>query len=1064
MPDHFEFLLQSDATAVLTRYTGTDKEVRIPEIYEGYPVTAIAEKAFSKNSTLFSVIIPEGVQWIGCGAFSECKSLMFLSLPDSLFSIGEGAFRLCTSLQAILIPDHVQEISSSAFSDCLALQEISLPEGLSRIGAGALRGCRALKEILLPDGVRQIEERTFSGCTSLKHVAFPDKLVQIGDGAFSKCTSLTEAAIPHGVQSIARDAFFACASLASVALPRTLTRIGDRAFYECAALTAVHIPESVSEIGSGAFYGCSALTLVVPPASDAQAYASGRSIPFAHGCVDSLYYNILEDGTAAVIRYAGQSPDVTIPDLLNGHVVSSIGDYAFRFRTFLKQIHVPSSVRTIGAGAFHGCSALSCVHLPQELREIGSDAFKACTSLLSLSFPQSVQHIGGYAFYGCSALTEISLPSGITEIGSFTFCDCTSLSQVALPDHLLKIGTSAFNGCRALAQIRLPEGLAAIASKAFKNCAVLSYIVIPDHVREIGRDAFAGCSRVILHAADNACAQAYAERENIPFISLCSDAEGKPALRGIITPHTEFLSADMPLSLMPSHLHVSSAQNGSIGVQLLFECPEKAAIVRVIGPAFDVQLYQLLEVPVSPGCHSGFCQSAVQPSGFSSSQTCCSAPSHVFDCLQPLESAAVPAINGYAAAYVRFSPKAALNAAEHLLYIEITSGQRTHTCAVSCRVYPVAFDDGLFHMTSRLSIAAMEKAHHVHRGTPEFYAVLRAYARAMRCIHQKIFFLDLHEGMNPCGLQKPYRFDFEGLKPLIEIFLKEGFDTLETGNILCCGFLGDGNTDMDTANLKCSANPSVCVDSREGYELLCCEMQAFSAFLRENNWQDRVLFHIMDEPDAHCPSEAVLSTRRMQYYMASSIVRRYLPGIRIIDAVRTTQMRGGVDVLIPAADVYQQNKAAFDDAATGEEIWLHTRCIPEGKWLHSALNQPLLSSRLLFWGCAANRISGYQHWEFNSLSNASDHPDHAAVCFNRSCDSASLVYSGSGILLASLRLEAVRMGIQEASLLRTLLQKDENAHDALIAQVFRSFNDNDASPETLDQLHEELLRLLTAAQ
>ena len=59
-----------------------------------------------------------------------------------------------------------------------------------------------------------------------------------------------------------------------------------------------------------------------------------------------------------------------------------------------------------------------------------------------------------------------------------------------------------------------------------------------------------------------------------------------------------------------------------------------------------------------------------------------------------------------------------------------------------------------------------------------------------------------------------------------------------------------------------------------------------------------------------------------------------------------------------------------------------------------------------------------------------------------------------------MRLEAERMGAQEACLLRALEKKDPQAHDALIAQVFTSFDAYDNDPDRLNAVHEELLRLL----
>ena len=71
-----------------------------------------------------------------------------------------------------------------------------------------------------------------------------------------------------------------------------------------------------------------------------------------------------------------------------------------------------------------------------------------------------------------------------------------------------------------------------------------------------------------------------------------------------------------------------------------------------------------------------------------------------------------------------------------------------------------------------------------------------------------------------------------------------------------------------------------------------------------------VLFHIHDEPDIHFKDEATLLARKRQYYLAASVLRKYLPGVRIIEAVASPEFRGGVDVWVPGTAGYEANKSA----------------------------------------------------------------------------------------------------------------------------------------------------------
>ena len=541
-------------------------------------------------------------------------------------------------------------------------------------------------------------------------------------------------------------------------------------------------------------------------------------------------------------------------------------------------------------------------------------------------------------------------------------------------------------------------------------------------------------------------------------------------MNGIITASQVFHFPDSPLGAMPSLLRICCAKNGKAGIQVLFECPETSGRIDVSCPGFTAEIFQMIDIPVEYNTGNGVDQGGamVLLSGSCPNYAVRQAPFRVYDCLRPMDSGEIPASGGLVSAYIRLTPDASLPTGEHSIALTLHNGGQSYACTVSCRVYPFAFDENLFQTTNWFSVAAMENMHGVKRGTPAFLDVVRAYARSMRSVHQKVFLLWMHEDLSERRTQKPYHFDFEDMKPIIEIFFEEGFDTFETGGIICRGYRADGSQDMYTADFKCSANPEISVDSDEGYALLCCEMEAFSAFLKRNGWENRVLFHVMDEPDVHYKSEADLQARRVQFFMAANIVRRYLPGVRIIEAVKTTLFRGGIDIMVPITDSYQQNKQTFDDAiAQGDEVWTYVCCAPEGKWLNRFLDQPLINGRLLFWGCAANRLAGYLHWGYNQFSGvpnpfeATSARNWTGIGTNFPCGDAFIVYPGDSGPWPSMRLEAERMGAQEAAMLRALLHRDPAAHDALIARVFRAFDDYDNTPETLNILHEELLTLLS---
>lgn len=68
---------------------------------ESYPVRKVGLSAFSECKTLVSIELPDGITDIEDRAFYECRALVSLDLPDELSSIGDYAFGWCTSMKSI---------------------------------------------------------------------------------------------------------------------------------------------------------------------------------------------------------------------------------------------------------------------------------------------------------------------------------------------------------------------------------------------------------------------------------------------------------------------------------------------------------------------------------------------------------------------------------------------------------------------------------------------------------------------------------------------------------------------------------------------------------------------------------------------------------------------------------------------------------------------------------------------------------------------------------------------------------------------------------------------------
>lgn len=105
----------SNRTAKITDYTGSDSSIEIPTEINGYKVVEIGARAFAKSSKLTKVDIPRTIEKIGNSAFASCKKLKSVSIEKGVEYVGAGAFLSCPRLKSVTVPDSVREIGSYAF-------------------------------------------------------------------------------------------------------------------------------------------------------------------------------------------------------------------------------------------------------------------------------------------------------------------------------------------------------------------------------------------------------------------------------------------------------------------------------------------------------------------------------------------------------------------------------------------------------------------------------------------------------------------------------------------------------------------------------------------------------------------------------------------------------------------------------------------------------------------------------------------------------------------------------------------------------------------------------------
>ena len=185
-----------------------DQRDKIKKVVIENGVTNIGEEAFYGCSGLNSITIPNSVTSIGSAAFARTE--WYDSQPDGLVYAGlclycyKGAMAANTKID---IKEGTKGITGYTFSNCSSLISITIPNSVMNIGSGAFRGCSGLTSITIPNSVTSIGKYAFSYCKGLASITIPNSVTSIGGYAFYKCSGLTSVTIGNSVTSIGGYAF-----------------------------------------------------------------------------------------------------------------------------------------------------------------------------------------------------------------------------------------------------------------------------------------------------------------------------------------------------------------------------------------------------------------------------------------------------------------------------------------------------------------------------------------------------------------------------------------------------------------------------------------------------------------------------------------------------------------------------------------------------------------------------------------------------------------------------------------------------------------------------------------
>ncbi len=366
--DNEGWFMFDEATGAITGYSQYHAFVEIPASIRGMAVKSVAAKAMYGDSSIYGLVLPEGIERVESEAFESCDNLAYIKLPSTLKVIGDEAFYY-TSLARIDWSEGLEEIGARAFRQYTG-KTLTLPSTLKTIGEAAFE-YSWISELHLSGALESIGSRAFAQ-SSIEYMAFDFYApIEIADDAFIDSNGIADLDLPWDSSIENRDAY---AEMLRDQCPNCTVWINN-------------------PINAGV----------------------------AENPINDEAITQIENGVWTM--YKGDQPNLTVWTDYDGILVTALGDGLFKGNQSIRSFYPDHCgwFTTIGDEAFAD-SSIEYVEPFGTITTIGSGAFRNCLNIKTLTLPASLTSIGEGALDGCDNLNELIvlcdpaiLPDGLLD-------------------------------------------------------------------------------------------------------------------------------------------------------------------------------------------------------------------------------------------------------------------------------------------------------------------------------------------------------------------------------------------------------------------------------------------------------------------------------------------------------------------------------------------------------------------------------------------------------------------------------------------------------------------------
>ena len=190
-----------DSKGVLTKYTGTDSEVILPD-----NVTKINSRAFENNISVEKIVVNESCTNIANSAISNCQNLKEVVINSK--SITFGTSSTCalgtnnlkvTGYPYSEVPLYCEKFDNLTFNPLEQPEEekftidsngtltrywghdevVTVPDGVTKIGSKAFNKNNTMKKLILPESCTAFSRSSLTDCTALTYIDIGSRKLEL---------------------------------------------------------------------------------------------------------------------------------------------------------------------------------------------------------------------------------------------------------------------------------------------------------------------------------------------------------------------------------------------------------------------------------------------------------------------------------------------------------------------------------------------------------------------------------------------------------------------------------------------------------------------------------------------------------------------------------------------------------------------------------------------------------------------------------------------------------------------------------------------------------------------